>query len=155
MSGRLIDIAAAKFALGLCDTKDLVTAAVGALEQGYDTPSLVTLAGYTDEDEDAKEMFRLALTELGVAVPSKRSAIVRLSRAIAQEILSGNVAADVGSRKIWDLTLSEPNERIAELDTFVYAASEWNERPEDHVIFERGVMDAAGQLVKGYALDER
>jgi hypothetical protein len=43
--------------------------------------------------------------------------------------------------------LRVPTEQIPELDPFIYAASEWEERPEDRVHFEEGIVSEARALV--------
>jgi hypothetical protein len=70
-----------------------------------------------------------------------------LAHDAAAEILGGTIAPYTGAKRIWDLTLRAPAERISELDPFIYAGSEWEERPEDRVHFERGIMSEARALV--------
>ena len=40
-----------------------------------------------------------------------------------------------------------PTESIPELDTFIYGASEWDERPQDQAVFAKGIMAAARDLL--------
>ncbi len=54
-----------------------------------------------------------------------------LARELAREVVDGTMAPDEGARRIWDLTLRVPGEDLPELDSFIYAASEWEERPGD------------------------
>jgi len=92
-------------------------------------------------------MFDRVLSELNVAVPSRREAVMRLARKIAKGILVGTTGAYLGAKQIWDLTLRASDEDLPELDSFVYAASEWEDRPEDRVAFEEGIVAAARDLV--------
>ena len=92
-------------------------------------------------------MFDQALSELGLEVPSKRDAVMHLAREIAKGILAGTTEAYFGAKRIWDLTLRASSEELPELDSFVYAASEWEDRPEDRVTFEEGIIAAARDFV--------
>ena len=95
------------------------------------------------EAGEARALFDRALAEIRSEVPSKRDAVMRLARDIANGILSGMVAPGEGAKQIWDLSLRVPDEHLPELDSFVYAASEW----EDCPVFEDGVIAAARELV--------
>jgi len=150
MKGDPIDIAAAQVVLDLCSYEGLVDSALSAIEVGYDVPSLYVLAALSGKETvDSKEVFLRVMRELGMSLPSKHAAVLTLSQALARDILSGTITPEIGARKIWDLTLRAPTEQISGLDTFVYAASEWDERPEDCAMFEKGVRDAAAKLVNG------
>jgi dihydrodipicolinate reductase len=87
------------------------------------------------------------LSELNVAVPSKRNAVMLLARETAKGIVSGTTGVYLGAKQIWDLTLRASNEALPELDSFVYAASEWEDRAEDRATFEEGIIAAARELV--------
>ena len=143
-----LEVAASKCALGLLQSDDLIQVGVQALEHGCDSPSLRILAGLNaSEAEEARRMFDQALSELDLEVPSKRDAVIHLARGIAKEILTGTTEAYLGAKRIWDLTLHASSEGFPELDSFVYAASEWEERPEDRATFEEGIIAAARDLV--------
>ena len=148
MNIQRLEVAASKVALGLLLSENLADVALLALEDGCDSPSLRILAGLTAiEADEARAMFDRALAELHSAVPSKRDAARCLARETAKEILSGTVAPYEGAKQIWELSLRIPDEHLPELDSFVYAASEWDDRPEDRHIFEEGVAAAARELV--------
>lgn len=131
--------------LGLAGPEELADAGSAALDDGLDSPALIALVGA--DTNEARALFERALTELEVPTPSTREAILRLAHDAAAEILGGTIAPYAGAKRIWDLTLRAPAERIPELDPFIYAASEWEERPEDRVHFERGIMSEARALV--------
>ncbi len=82
-----------------------------------------------------------------MAVPSKRDAVMRLARETARGIIAGTVEACVGAKQIWDLTLRVSGEDFPELDSFIYAASEWEERPEDRMALMAGIVAASTDLV--------
>jgi hypothetical protein len=77
-------------------------------------------------------------------------AIAIRMQAIAQarELLAGRTAPIEAARGIWDLALMAPDgEILPELHPFVYAASEWADRPEDHQNFEAGIVESARDLL--------
>jgi len=148
MKTEVLELAVSGVVLGLLRSDDLARVGVQALEHGCDSPSLRLLAGWNVSDsEEARGMFDRALSELGVVVPSRRDAVMRLARETAKRILAGTTEAYPGAKQIWDLTLRASDEDLPELDSFVYAASEWEDRPEDRVAFEEGIVAAARDLV--------
>lgn len=132
--------------LGLASSEELLHAGSAALDDGLDSPALIALAG-ADAD-DARPLFEQALTELALATPSTRDAILHLAHDVAAEIAGGTIAPYTGAKRIWDLTMRAPAERISELDPFIYAASEWEERPEDRRHFEQGIISEARALLE-------
>jgi hypothetical protein len=131
--------------LGLIGPEDLPGTADAALDSGLDSPALIALAGA--DTSEAYALFDRALDELKVSKPSRREAIIRLAHDAAAEIVGGTIAPYTGAKRIWELTLSTPAVRIPELDPFIYAASEWEERPEDRVHFEQGIVSEAHALL--------
>ena len=136
---------AARMVLGLAGPEELADAGDAALEDGLDSPALIALTGA--DTGEARALFEQALTELEVPKPSTREAILRLAHDAAAEIVGGTMAPYSGAKQIWDLTLRAPSVRIPELDPFIYAASEWEERPEDRVHFEQGIVSEARVLL--------
>lgn len=148
MTAERLELAASKVVLGLLRSEDLVDVGAAALEDGCDSPALRVLAGLTlAEADEARATFDRTLSELNVAIPSKRDAVMRLARETAKGILSGTTGAYEGAKQIWDLSLRVPDEELPELDTFVYAAGEWEDRPEDRRVFDDGIVAAARELV--------
>lgn len=128
--------------------EDLPAAAQVALEAGWDTPALIQLAGLAPGELDqAHDLLTRALDELGIFVPGREEAVLRLARFEAERILDGEVSAYEGAKRIWNLALRAPDGHLAQLDTFVYAASEWDRRPDDGNVFAEGVFAAARDLV--------
>ena len=143
-----LEAAASKVALDLLRSEDIADVAVLALEDGCDSPSLRILAGLTAaEADEARALFDRALSELRRAMPSKREAVLCLARETAKGILSGTIAPYEGGKQIWELCLRVPDANLSELDSFVYAASEWEDRPEDRHLLEDGIEAAARELV--------
>jgi hypothetical protein len=141
-------IAASRMVLDHLYAEDLAEVAGAALENGYDSPSLRMLARLTRAEADqARAMFERALRELAILIPNRRDAVMRLARETAEGILSGTTDAYEGAKQIWVLTLRAPEVELPELDSFVYAASEWEDRPEDGQDFREGVLAAARELL--------
>lgn len=147
MNTEKLKTAGSNVALGLLLSEDLSEVAVLALEDGCDSPSLRTLAGLTAaETDEARVLFDCALAELNVAMPGKRDAVMHLAQETAKDLLSGAAAPQVGARHIWDLVLRIPHENLPDLDPFVHAASEWEDRVQDRQICEDGILAAARKL---------
>jgi hypothetical protein len=145
---------AAKKALALADPEASVSIAWELLEHGYDSKALRQLAGLHPSALDkSDELLAAALEELAVPLPPARDAVIWLAQEIAGLLLRGAVDEVGAARAIWDLTLRLPAVRFPELDTFIYAASEWDDRPEDRDLLSRGVIEAARALVHGRPVD--
>jgi hypothetical protein len=138
---------AARAALGLAADDEYAAAAVAALETGLDAPSLALLAAGAGDAAEAQGLLDGALHELGWPGPGPRDAALLLARAEAGAILAGERTPRDGAERIWDLTVRAEPERIPELDAFVYAASEWRERPEEGARWADGVRAAARDLL--------
>jgi hypothetical protein len=136
---------AAKAVLGLVGPEDLSAAANAALHGGLDSPSLIALT--SADASTAGPLFDRTLQDFNMVKPSRREAVMLLARDAATEIVSGTISPYTGAKRIWRLTLRVPTEQIPELDPFIYAASEWEERPEDRVHFEEGIVSEARALV--------
>src|SRR5688572_31766490 len=109
MSTERLEVAASKVTLGLVLPEDLAGVARLALEDGCDSPSLRVLAGLTTvEADEAREVFDRTLTELCLAMPSNRDAVMRLARETAKGILSGAIAPYEGAKQIWEVRLRIP-----------------------------------------------
>jgi hypothetical protein len=140
---------AARVVLGLESPDRLPRIAAEALGAGCDSPMLRTLAGMSDSRaEELVPMFEQVLKDLGLSKPSRRDAVHRLAQETARQILCGALSPYAGSKRIWELTLLNPDEAVASLDPFIYAASEWEERPHERHFFETSIIQAAEELVR-------
>jgi len=147
MRSDALEVTACKLQLGLLSAAAVPDVATEALSRGCDSPSLRRLAGLMgSEGEEVGPLFDRALAELGSPQLSDAEAVMRLAREISQAIVAGTTAPHDGAKRIWDLTLRVPGERFPDLDTFIYAASEWEERPEDRRFFDEGIVAAAREL---------
>ena len=126
----------------------LVSAAADALGQGVDSPSIRQLAGMdSGEGDDVRAVFDTALRELGIEKPSPREATMLIAAEVARRIEASTVSPYEGAKEIWHLAVGLHPEHFPELDPFVYAASEWDERPRDQQLFAAGILAAAHDLV--------
>ena len=150
MNTHALEVAASWWALGLLFAEDLIGVAQQALGEGCDSPSLQALAAlYTDQVDEARGLFEEALIELGVPQPSTRDAVMRLAREVAKDIMSNAISPETGAKRVASLVRAAPDSvaNYVELHTFLYAASEWEDRPEDRHVFEAGVVAAAKMIV--------
>ncbi|MBJ7330667.1 MAG: hypothetical protein JHC95_12280 [Solirubrobacteraceae bacterium] len=67
---------------------------------------------------------------------------------VSASILAGDLTPYEGARKIAALCRAENIHPPEELHTFVYADSEWNDRPKDGNIFAEGVIAAARKMTR-------
>ena len=104
------------------------------------------LAGLTPcETDEANELFVRTLIELNVDQPTNEDAVEQVCREIAESIMNGRVSPYEGAKQISQLSvkLEKHNHKY---DTFIYGESEWEDRPEDRPLFERGIIAAAKDL---------
>lgn len=147
MSTEDVEILAARVALGTVSPNAVIQTATNALLEGADTPSLRVLAGLCgSETEDVIPLFRKALHEMGLEVPSRQHAVISFAQSTARRISSGELDPGEGAKQIWELTLEEPEGGTHRLDPFVYAASEWDDRPEDRDVLSEMIVSAAEDL---------
>jgi hypothetical protein len=143
-----LDLLAAKWELRLIDTRELVAAAGDALRNSDDSPSLLLLASLTAAElEEAPTIFRRALDELGLAHPTTSEAVMRVAEDVSRRVLEGATTPYEAAKEIARVA-RRGDEHLPQLDSFLYAESEWDERPEDGNIFAEGVVAAARDLVR-------
>jgi hypothetical protein len=75
--------------------------------------------------------------------------LLAAAREVCCSILDGGTTPYEGARNI--AAMCRGVHPPTELHTFVYADSEWNERPQDGDIFTEGIIAAARELVRGNA----
>ena len=150
MSREALRLLAARDLLGLVGPEAMPPEATNELLEGLDSPSIRRLAGLSRaETDEARGVFQAALLELDIECPSPREAAILVATEVARRITDGTVSPYDGAKQIWNLVRLVPLEPFPEFDTFVYGASEWEERPEDHEIFAAGIVAAAHHLVSG------
>jgi hypothetical protein len=86
------------------------------------SPSLIELAYFTQRLEGTKALFIATLAELGERLPSERESVLRLARATAAMILSGQLGTQEGARSIARLSRLTVDSVLA-LHPFVYVTA--------------------------------
>lgn len=74
--------------------------------------------------------------------------VVAAAIQISASILEGDLTPYEGARKIANLCRAAEIHPPEELHTFVYAESEWDDRPEDSNILAEGVVAAAREMTR-------
>lgn len=126
---------------------------VKGLESGLDTETLRILASLMpNEALEAHQLFENVLKEFGLPVLGRADAARVYAREISRQILSAELSPCDGANRLWDASIrvnsargNEP--RFCDLDTFVYAASELESRPEDAEFFNAEIMKEANTWV--------
>ncbi len=143
--------AAARFVLRMISSDELPDIAVQALSEECNSPSLRRMAvlGATDLSIDGPRLFQSALLELGIPLPSQADAAKRLAREVAEQIVRGECPEYEGAKQIWSLC-DRAGRALAghDLDPFIYAASEWEDRPADRRLFEKAIRAEAVRLLE-------
>ena len=139
-----LEACAAAWTLGLLVRDSLPAVAVAALERGLDNQPLRELAGLTQpEMADAPRLFEAALDALGIGFPDKRVAVQRYAKPVCEAIVAGKVTPYDGAKALWIAVRALDHEEWADLDPFVYAASEWEDRVEDRPFFDKAILAEA------------
>jgi hypothetical protein len=134
----------AQWVLGLIRSDDLPDIATQALSGGIESKSLVELAGLAgNETHEARKLFDQALSELGCKGMEKTDALKRYAKIVSALILALEITPLEGAKRIWRATLNARIDEFHDLDGFIYAASELEDRPEDKALFEKGIIEEA------------
>ena len=147
MSKEALRLLAAKDLLDFVGPDAMPPEATRVLLEGIDSPSVRQLAGMDGADsDDVRATFRSVLRELDIEIPSRREAAILVATEVARGITQGIVSPYEGATEIWGIVTSS-REHLPEFDAFIYAASEWEERPKDQKNFAAGIVAAAHDLV--------
>ncbi len=134
--------------LGLVGTQELPMVAQQALAAGCDAPGLLELAiSDVSDNEQVLMSFRRVLAESQGGAMTKREALKLYAREISGKILSGTLPVYDGARLIWKATVSAKEQDFHELDAFIYAASEMEDRPAEHKVFTEAIRQEASRWV--------
>ena len=128
------DVARAMWALRLLDSRQLPSIARDLLSGGYDSLSLRKMA-LAEPGPIANELFGDALDELGAGAQAERQAAMTYARWICERMLLGDLGSYQGAKEIWRMSVALV-EHLVELDPFIYAASEYEDRPNDFPFFD-------------------
>jgi hypothetical protein len=136
--------AVAAWVLGFIDVQDLPRVATEALSRGTDGLALRQLAGLTPvEIDEATNLFSRALHELGFPIPDKRRAALQYAARVSSLIVAREITPYHGAKSLWRASLAVGDRSFHELDPFIYAASEYEDRPEDRALFEASILEEA------------
>lgn len=139
--------AAAASALGLLADEDLAGIALALQERGFDSPALRRLAASTPADADVVGVWRHSLRELGVTqFDDQQAAAEWYVQYMAKRIASRNLSPIEGARAIWRVSLARDPASLRSADPFIYAASEWEDRPIDRRHFEAEIIAEAERM---------
>jgi hypothetical protein len=142
-----LELTAAKLILDEQPSEDLPEVATELLTRGVDSPALRVLAGASSRDvREARDLFFVALDELGVAVPDEQTALWLVAKDMLQHIAAGDIGAYEGASRIWS-NVYWRIEREGDLRVFVGLASEWQDHPTDREVIEAEIRQAALYLL--------
>jgi hypothetical protein len=136
---------------GLVRADLLIDAALRAVIEGVDSPSLPILAGLTRKEEpEAQELFRKVVAELDLEPADAVEGRWQLVRWWCREIVEGRLQPEVGGRMIWWEGWDELGYPDS-LQPLVGWVSEWEDWKADWGIdreeYERRIVAEAGALL--------
>jgi len=134
----------ALWVLGFLDATELIETGVKGLEIGMDSPSLRLLASLSpNEASDAPNLFSQTLKELGFSELGLPEAARVYTFEISRQIINSELSPENGAKKLWEVSIRVNDPDFNDLDTFIYAASELQSRPEDREFFIREIVKEA------------
>ncbi len=141
-----LELASLKLACDEQPSEQLPVLATEALVRGVDSPLLREAAGAsTNDPREARETFVAALDELGIPVPERSDAILRLVREVAAQIVGGTTTPHDGAswlrQAVWRV------EREGDLRIFIGLESEREDHPEDAPALDRSIIEEARALL--------
>lgn len=143
-----IEFTEALWVLGLLEHEKLSDFADEALKEGFDSPELRMLSElFPDDYGEINELFGKTLRSFGRGNLTKRDAAKIYAKAIAAQILKGELDPYTGAVSIWDASLKVADPKFHDLDPFIYAASEYEDRPDDREFFIQEIKKYAQDIV--------
>jgi hypothetical protein len=118
----------------------LSSLAMKFVADGMETRALWGLVEGSSSPEETLHLLRQAVVDAGLP-DDMESAVREYVEAITAQIVRRDLAAYEGARKIWDAALLVPGTH--DYDPFIYAASEYDDRPGDRRFFEDEIMKEA------------
>jgi hypothetical protein len=141
-----LEVAAWRMAAGCLSLTELPEIAIDAIAAGHDSPSLVLLAGQPWFDvHDSADLFRAALTELGIELPDADSAWWQLIRRTAAGMVAGSITPRAGAIELQDAYYEVRDNE--DLLIFLLLASELDDHPADAEPIEANMVAAARELL--------
>lgn len=134
----------AQWVLGLLPPEKMPEIALFALEAGYDGDALRILAVLEAPDlEEAVSLFEAWLQSLDCENMPRDEAMRIYIRAISRQILENEIEPYIGARQIWNASIKIVDLKFHDADAFVYAASEYESRPDEHDFFDSEIRKEA------------
>jgi hypothetical protein len=140
-----LEIAAARLALAKLSSEQAIAAASAALDRGVYSDSLGLLMDQEPIWSEVGPLFKQALSELSIPIPSRESASRILARESARRIVDGEVTPYEGAREIWWEVANEDGADES-LRIYVGLASEWEDAPAHRLQYEAMIMEEARRL---------
>jgi hypothetical protein len=119
------------------------------LEAGNDSGDLRILAGLVQSNiELAPSVFQKILARAGYGDMPLVQAIRIFVRFVTGKIVAGEVGPYEGAREIRAVTMRMRIDNFHGADPFVYAADEYEERPNDRGFFESAIVTEAQRWIR-------
>jgi hypothetical protein len=134
------DTGIALWALDLLRSDQIVEVA-GRAPEG-ESEAIRKIVYRIDDSGDLPQLFADALRELDVTIPSKQVAARRLAAVIASDVLDESMDPFEAAR-ILAIISRAVGPGFHDLDAFVYAESEAEDRPDDIDLFRKAILDEA------------
>ena len=143
-----INSAAAQWILGIIPNEQLPEIAMSAIEAGIDEPLLYTLANMRgNEVEKAAGVFVQILGNLGLNKVTKNESMLIYATDISRLILEKKIEPYTGAKNIWRAALKNFDNNFHDVDPFIYAASEYEDRPQDRKFFSKAILVEAQNFI--------
>ena len=137
--------------LGILSKEELLQMAKDAVAEGCDDPAVTQLSIFTlNEVDEINAQFKKMKGQCDKEAMSMLSALRFYAKEISTLILSGAMSPREGANMLWRAQINSRMETFHELDGFIYAASEMDDRPEDSALFEEGILKEAKRVIETY-----
>ena len=137
--------------LGILSKEELLQMAKDAVAEGCDDPAVTQLSICTlNEVDELNAQFEKMKGQCDKEAMTMLSALRFYAKEISALILSGAMSPREGSNMLWRAQINSRMEAFHELDGFIYAASEMDDRPEDKALFEEGILKEAKRVIDTY-----
>lgn len=136
--------AEALWVLGLLRVENLPEWASSVLSSEIEDKGVLQLAiSSPNDDLDLGMLFESILKANGCGDMSYVDALRLYAKQISKSILSEKLSPINGANLIWHATIKAKQQGFHELDPFIYAASEMEDRPADKEFFENAIRAEA------------
>ncbi len=137
--------------LGILSKEELLQMAKDAVAEGCNDPAVTQLSICTlNEFDELNAQFEKMKGQCDKEAMTMLSALRFYAKEISALILSGVMSPREGSNMLWHAQINSRMETFHELDGFIYAASEMDDRPEDEALFEEGILKEAKRVIDIY-----